>query len=111
MLKDRWCFTTAGLGALFLAFQIYEFSHFYLSGLGFSTNTFGSAFFGLTGTHGAHVLVGVLILTVAGLWSYKGTMTSKKHRVVIETIGLYWHFVDIVWIIIFTVVYLFVLAP
>lgn len=107
----RWCFTTASLGALFLAFQVYEFSHFYLEGLGFSTNTFGSAFFSLTGTHGAHVLMGVIILTVAGLWSYKGSMNSKQHKVVIETIGLYWHFVDVIWIIIFTVVYLFVLAP
>ena len=56
-------------------------------------------------------LVGVIMLTGLGLWSFKGDISSKRHSVVVETIGLYWHFVDVIWIIIFTVVYLFVYAP
>ena len=107
----RWCFVTAIFGALFLGFQIFEFTEFYLKGLGLASNTFGSAFFLLTGTHGAHVLVGVLILTITGIWSYNARVNPEKHSVVIETIGLYWHFVDVIWILIFTIVYLFVLAP
>lgn len=106
-----WCFTTAALGAIFLGFQIYEFSVFYLEGMSLQTNNFGSAFFALTGTHGLHVLVGIVILCSAGLWSYKNTLVPDKHAPVVETLGLYWHFVDVIWIIIFTIVYLFVLAP
>lgn len=112
MKKFRfWCFGTAVLGACFLGFQVYEFTEFYLNGLGLGTNIFGSSFFVLTGTHGAHVFVGVFMLTVFGLWSYKGTIQPAKHSVVLETIGLYWHFVDVIWIVIFTVVYLFTLTP
>ncbi len=93
-------------GVIFLGFQYYEFSHFVHSGLGLSTNVFGSAFYMLTGCHGAHVAVGVL-------WISSLLITSIKRGKVldadlIETAGLYWHFVDVVWIIIFTVVYLFV---
>jgi len=106
-----WSFLTAGLGAIFLGFQVYEFTVFYLEGLGMTTNTFGSAFFTLTGTHGAHVLVGVVILLTAGIWSFYKPLDKDKHSPVIETIGLYWHFVDVIWILIFTLVYLFVLAP
>lgn len=107
----KWCFITAFLGSIFLGFQIYEFTEFYLKGLGFTHSVFSSSFFSLTGTHGLHVLVGVILLMGIGIWSYKGTINSKKHSIVVETIGLYWHFVDVIWIIIFTVVYLFVLAP
>ena len=107
----KWCFITALFGAIFLGFQVYEFTEFYLKGLGFTNSIFSSAFFSLTGTHGAHVLVGVIMLTGLGLWSFKGDISSKRHSVVVETIGLYWHFVDVIWIIIFTVVYLFVYAP
>ncbi len=110
-LYQIYCFSTAFLGSIFLGFQIYEFSHFYLQGLGLTTNLFGSAFFALTATHGAHVLVGVLIMLLAGVYARKHTLTGKKHGEVVEALGLYWHFVDIVWIVIFTVVYLFVLAP
>ena len=106
----KWCFITALFGTIFLGFQVFEFTEFYLNGLGLTTNLFGSAFFILTGTHGAHVFVGVLILSTILIFSYKKKLTSK-HSVVLETIGLYWHFVDVIWIIIFTVVYLFVYAP
>ena len=107
----KWCFITAFLGGIFLGFQVYEFTEFYFKGFGFRHSVYSSSFFTLTGTHGAHVLVGVILLLGFGFWSYSGKISSKKHSVVLETIGLYWHFVDVIWIIIFTVVYLFILAP
>ena len=107
----KWCFSTAFGGAVFLGFQVFEFTEFYLTGLGLTANVFGSSFFILTGTHGAHVIVGVIWLTVMGFWSYKTTFTADHHSVLIEVAGLYWHFVDVIWIVIFTLVYLFVLAP
>ncbi|PCI29133.1 MAG: cytochrome oxidase subunit III [SAR324 cluster bacterium] len=107
----KWCFGTAGLGAIFLGFQAYEFTEFYWEGLGLTANNFGAAFFLLTGTHGAHVLVGVIWLLIMGGWSYRTSFQSEHHSILLEVAGLYWHFVDVIWIIIFTVVYLFVLAP
>ena len=110
-LFRKWCFSTAFLGVVFLGFQVFEFTEFYLTGLGFSSNVFGSSFFTLTGTHGAHVVVGVLLLMTVGIWSYFHELKPDRHSVVVEVIGLYWHFVDVIWIVIFTLVYLFVLAP
>ena len=107
----KWCFITAFCGAVFLGFQVYEFTEFYLRGFGLTHSIFSASFFTLTGTHGLHVLFGVTMLLGLGFWSYKGEIDSKKHSVVVETIGLYWHFVDVIWIVIFTVVYLFVFAP
>lgn len=93
-------------GVIFLGFQYYEFNHFVKSGLGLSTNVFGSAFYMLTGCHGAHVAVGVLWISSLLITSIKRGKVLDSDLV--ETAGLYWHFVDVVWIIIFTVVYLFV---
>ena len=100
-----WLTTTALLGTIFIGGQIYEFTSFYREGLGFTTNIFGSAFYTLTGFHGVHVTVGILmLLSLVGL-SLRGQLGQDKAETV-EIIGLYWHFVDIIWIIIFTVVYL-----
>ena len=100
-----WLVTTALLGAIFIGGQVYEFTSFYREGLGFTTNIFGSSFYTLTGFHGVHVTVGILmLLSLVGL-SLRGQLGQDKAETV-EIIGLYWHFVDIVWIIIFTVVYL-----
>jgi len=94
-------------GLIFLGFQYYEFSHFLNNGFGFTINMFASSFYLLTGCHGLHVAVGTL-------WFFTIWVTSlvKKEKWfnsdVIETAGLYWHFVDVVWIVIFTVVYLFI---
>ena len=94
-------------GAIFLGFQYFEFSSFVHEGLGLSTNVFGSSFFLLTGCHGAHVTVGVLWMLSTLITSLiKGDTWFNSE--VVEVAGLYWHFVDVVWIIIFTVVYLFV---
>ena len=104
--KFRWA--TAGVaffGSIFLGFQIFEFSNFVHEGLTLQRNLFGSTFFVLTGTHGVHVTVGVLWLLSILITSFFRPMTSKD-EMYLDVAALYWHFVDIVWIVIFTVVYL-----
>jgi heme/copper-type cytochrome/quinol oxidase subunit 3 len=105
-----WLGTTAFLGAIFLGFQVYEFQHFVHEGLGFTTNLFGSSFFTLTGFHGAHVFVGVIWLLTLLVRSLQGKLGPEK-ALNVEIAGLYWHFVDVVWIVIFTVVYLIQTTP
>ncbi len=100
-----WLGMTALLGLVFLGFQFYEFSSFVREGLTIKTNLFGSTFFTLTGTHGAHVAVGVLWLLTLLVRSLQGKLGPEK-AINVEIAGLYWHFVDVVWIVIFTVVYL-----
>jgi heme/copper-type cytochrome/quinol oxidase subunit 3 len=100
-----WLIVTAMLGATFVGGQVYEFTSFYHEGLGFTTSLFSSSLYTLTGFHGVHVSVGVImLLSVAGIMS-RSKMPGDKAEVV-ELVGLYWHFVDIVWIVIFTLVYL-----
>ncbi|MEX0891568.1 MAG: cytochrome c oxidase subunit 3 [Gemmatimonadota bacterium] len=95
------------LGATFLGFQAYEFTHFYHEGLTLQTNLFGSSFFVLTGFHGAHVTIGVIWLLILWLESFRGRFAvTNEHALKVEIAGLYWHFVDIVWIAIFTLIYL-----
>jgi heme/copper-type cytochrome/quinol oxidase subunit 3 len=100
-----WLMTTAVMGMIFLGFQAYEFTHFVGMGLKIDTNLFGSSFFFLTGFHGAHVTVGILWLLALWVQAYRG-MLGQKDALRVEVAGLYWHFVDIIWIIIFTFVYL-----
>ena len=100
-----WLLATAFLGMTFIGGQIYEFTTFYEEGLALSKSPFGSSFFVLTGFHGAHVTVGILMLLLLTGMSLAGRVPQAESRKV-ELIGLYWHFVDIIWIIIFTVVYL-----
>ena len=100
-----WLLTTALLGMTFVGGQVYEFTVFAEEGLKLSTNLFSSTFFVLTGFHGVHVTVGVLmLLSLVGI-SFAGRMPDDE-SFPIEMVGLYWHFVDIVWIVIFTVIYL-----
>jgi len=94
-------------GVIFLGFQVYEFNHFVNAGLKLDTNVFGSSFYMLTGCHGLHVLVGVIWMTSILITSLKRGDTWFDDDV-IEIAGLYWHFVDVIWILIFTIVYLFV---
>jgi heme/copper-type cytochrome/quinol oxidase subunit 3 len=92
-------------GLTFLGGQVYEFTEFYREGLSLRTSLFGSSFFVLTGLHGAHVTGGIVwLLTLFGL-STQGKLPTRDAEKV-EIAGLYWHFVDIVWIVLFTVVYL-----
>ncbi len=100
-----WLATTALLGSMFLGFQAYEFTHFVHEGLTLQTSLFGSTFFVLTGFHGGHVFVGVLWLLTLLVRSFQGKLGPDK-TLQVELAGLYWHFVDVVWIVIFTVVYL-----
>jgi heme/copper-type cytochrome/quinol oxidase subunit 3 len=100
-----WLFTTAILGLTFLAGQAFEFTHFYHEGLTLDGNLFGTTFYVLTGFHGAHVTIGVLILLSLLVASFQGRV-RQQDSLKVELAGLYWHFVDIVWIVIFTLVYL-----
>jgi cytochrome c oxidase subunit 3/cytochrome o ubiquinol oxidase subunit 3 len=100
-----WIAATALFGLTFIGGQIYEFTEFYREGLSLSTNVFGSSFYVLTGLHGAHVTAGIIwLLSLWGL-SMQGKMAVQDSEKV-EVAGLYWHFVDVVWIVIFTVIYL-----
>ena len=100
-----WLTTTALLGCVFLGGQFYEFTSFYHDGLSLSRNLFGSTFFTLTGLHGTHVAIGVFWLLSLVTHSFRGRL-HQEHSLFVEIAGLYWHFVDIVWILIFTLVYL-----
>ncbi|MEX2100462.1 MAG: cytochrome c oxidase subunit 3 [Acidimicrobiia bacterium] len=100
-----WILATALFGATFIAGQIFEFTEFTREGLNIDTSVFGSSFYVLTGLHGAHVTVGIVwLLTLWGLSNQNRLPAAHAERV--EVAGLYWHFVDVVWIVIFTVIYL-----
>jgi heme/copper-type cytochrome/quinol oxidase subunit 3 len=100
-----WTVATALLGSVFISGQVYEFTVFVREGLGFTTNRASSAFFTLTGFHGVHVTLGIVMLVSMLLFSLRGHLPAAKAEAA-EVVGLYWHFVDVVWILIFTVVYL-----
>ncbi|MEE2768066.1 MAG: heme-copper oxidase subunit III [Actinomycetota bacterium] len=100
-----WLLTTALLGSLFIGGQVYEFTTFLREGLGYTTSPFSSAFFTLTGFHGVHVSIGIVMLMSLYVSSIRGNLRREQAETV-EIIGLYWHFVDVVWILIFTVIYL-----
>jgi len=100
-----WLIVTGLLGALFVGGQVYEFTVFYNEGVGFTTSLFASSFFTLTGFHGVHVAIGVIMLMATAAIAKRGRISGDKAEVV-EMVGLYWHFVDVVWVVIFTLVYL-----
>lgn len=100
-----WILATAGQGAVFLGGQVFEFNVFWREGLEYGGSPFASAFYTLTGFHGIHVFIGILMLL--GLYSLSLTGKVKPNQPLkTELIGLYWHFVDIIWVLIFGVVYL-----
>jgi heme/copper-type cytochrome/quinol oxidase subunit 3 len=96
---------TALGGAIFLGCQAYEWTHLMAHGASFTGHLFWTTFFTLTGFHGMHVFSGVVYLLVMAGLSARGKFTQESHNE-IEITGLYWHFVDLVWILIFTFVYL-----
>jgi cytochrome c oxidase subunit I len=100
-----WLGGTAFFGLIFLGFQAYEFISFVHEGLTLQQNLFGSTFFVLTGFHGAHVSLGVVWLLSLLVLDLRGRLRARD-AIKVEIAGLYWHFVDIVWIVIFTLVYL-----
>jgi cytochrome c oxidase subunit 3/cytochrome o ubiquinol oxidase subunit 3 len=98
---------TVLLGGIFLAGTAHEWYHLiYHDGLTIRTNLFGTTFYSLVGLHATHVIVGLLMLSLALLFSLRGDMTSA-HSGKLEVLSLYWHFVDAVWVVVFSVVYVF----
>ena len=92
------------LGATFLFIQINEYIHIGFSG---RDGAFGSIFYGLTGLHGAHVFIGLLLLSFANIRAWRGHFgPDAKDHLGVEVPGIYWHFVDVMWIIVFTTVYI-----
>ncbi|HSL26535.1 MAG TPA: heme-copper oxidase subunit III [Acidimicrobiia bacterium] len=107
-----WLLATAMLGSIFLAGQVFEFTEFVVEqGMTLRTNPAASAFYVLTGFHGTHVAIGVImLLSLFGLSRRLGGLSDRRF-LNLELVGLYWHFVDIIWIVIFTVVYLLTATP
>lgn len=101
----KWLGGTAALGAAFVGIQAFEYSKLYAEKITVTGSQFGSAFFFLTGFHGLHVLIGVIWALVLVVNALRGGFTKDEHMGV-EVWGLYWHFVDVVWIFIFTLIYL-----
>jgi cytochrome c oxidase subunit 3 len=93
---------TLAMGLTFLLTQLLEYSRV---GFGPKDTAFGSVFFGLTGLHGAHVFVGLTLLSMATVRAFRGHYTPEHHHGV-EIPGIYWHFVDVMWIVVYTTVYL-----
>lgn len=100
-----WLLATALLGMVFISGQVYEFTIFVKEGFTLTSSTAASAFFVLTSFHGAHVTIGILMLLTLYGMSVRGQLPQEKATAV-EYVGLYWHFVDVVWIVLFTLVYL-----
>ncbi len=100
-----WLFATIALGFTFLGFQAYEYIHAYHSlNLKLTTGVYGSTFFMLTGFHGAHVTIGAIMLSVMLGRSIRGHF-DKDHHFAFEAAAWYWHFVDVVWLLLFVLVY------
>jgi cytochrome c oxidase subunit 3/cytochrome o ubiquinol oxidase subunit 3 len=104
-LFKLWWFVTMALAAIFLAMTAMEWQKLiYQNELTITTNLFGTTFYSLVGLHATHVVVGLCLLTLVFVFSLRGYLT-KMHREQVEMISWYWHFVDAVWIVVFTVVY------
>jgi cytochrome c oxidase subunit 3 len=102
----KWLGLTIIGGSLFVGIQVYEYIQLYEHGAMPSVDIFWSTFYIMTGFHGLHVIVGVIWLIVTWVRALRGRWTVQDHLGV-ELAGLYWHFVDLVWVLLFTVVYLF----
>jgi len=97
-----WTAMTLGLGVLFLTGQLYDYS---VLGFGIGDGVFGTVFYTLTGFHGAHVFGGAVGLTIVLARALRGQFSARNH-VAVEAVGMYWHFVDVVWIGVFSIIYL-----
>jgi heme/copper-type cytochrome/quinol oxidase subunit 3 len=102
---SRYLAATFVLGAVFVSIQAIEWRALMSEGIYPSTDLFGATFYTLTGFHGAHVLIGVIVIAFVLAKSVRGRYTQGNHEGV-ELMGLYWHFVDVVWIFLFTILYL-----
>jgi heme/copper-type cytochrome/quinol oxidase subunit 3 len=102
----QWWVASIVLGAIFLIGQITEYTRMFADGITISSNLFTSAFFTLTGFHGLHVFIGLVALSVVGLLGWAGDFVGGRRRVAVDVVSIYWHFVDGVWVVIFSLVYL-----
>lgn len=106
--KNRMIFflvATAFWGLVFLGGQVFEYYELISNGITFDSNVWSSSFFALTGFHGTHVFVGVIWITMLIIRALRGGIGEHNHLAV-ELGGLYWHFVDLVWVVLFTIIYL-----
>ena len=101
---NLWLFLTIALGVLFLGFQVYEYMHAYHEGLTLKQGVFGATFYMLTGFHGFHVTIGTIMLIVILFRCMAGHFTPEQHFG-FEAVSWYWHFVDVVWLLLFILVY------
>jgi heme/copper-type cytochrome/quinol oxidase subunit 3 len=104
-----WLLVTIALGAIFIAGQAYEYHHLIDEGVTISSGLFGTTFFTLTGFHGLHVIIGLIALGIIAVLTFKGDF-DRGNEMPLTTAGLYWHFVDAVWVVVFSVVYLWTLV-
>lgn len=100
-----WLLATLVLGSIFLAGQVHEYYKLLGENVWISESAFGSSFYTLTGFHGLHVLIGLIVLVIVLLLVWNGHLQDKRSAI-ISTVGIYWHFVDVVWVFVFTTVYL-----
>ncbi len=100
-----WLAFTIILGAVFLAGQLTEYAGLIRDNVTVSQNVFGSAFFTLTGFHGLHVFIGLILLSILTWMIFRGDF-KKLETTALNSISIYWHFVDAVWIVVFSVVYI-----
>lgn len=104
-LCSLWLAATVLLGSIFLGSTALEWYHLiYHDGLSIRTNLFGSTYYSLVGLHASHVIVGLLMLTLALIFSLRGAVTTR-HTERLQVLSLYWHFVDGIWVVVFLVVY------
>jgi heme/copper-type cytochrome/quinol oxidase subunit 3 len=101
-----WWLATIALGTIFLIGQLTEYFRMYADGISIDRNTFTSAFFTLTGFHGFHVTVGLVALGIVAALGFRGDYRAGQRRVVVDTVSIYWHFVDAVWVFVLSIVYL-----
>jgi len=101
-----WWLLTIALGAVFLAGTAREWRHLiYDEGLTIQTNLFGTTYYSLVGLHAFHLTVGLLALTTVAIFTFLGSL-RQEHADRVEVLSIYWHFVDVVWVVVFIVVYI-----
>jgi heme/copper-type cytochrome/quinol oxidase subunit 3 len=105
-----WWLVTILFGLVFLLGQLTEYARLYSEQVTIATNIFTSAFFTLTGFHGLHVLVGLIALSVVAGLSFAGDYVGGRRRIVVDTVSIYWHFVDAIWVVVLSLVYLWSLV-
>jgi heme/copper-type cytochrome/quinol oxidase subunit 3 len=105
----RWLLLTIALGAAFLIGQALEYRKMFAEGIRLGTNLFTSSFFTLTGFHGFHVLLGLVALTTLACLAFAGDYVGGRRHAAVAAVATYWHFVDGVWVVVFSVVYLWAL--